>query len=126
MPIKTWDTQVDWQQWALTHLEATPAGNLEIEAGYNIGTAQSPPYECASWDHYSKLVLQGSIPQGCNVYCRFRSGATQGACESAPWSKYINGFDSGGTMIFDLQVEILNEAYPVGAWIQFEVTLVGV
>ncbi|MGD9496377.1 MAG: hypothetical protein AB7Y46_08700 [Armatimonadota bacterium] len=126
MPAKTWDTQADWQQWTLTHLTAvTTPGMLEIAAGYNSGTALSPAYECASWDHYSKVVVDASRPQGTNVYLRFRTATTEGGLASAPWSEYVNGFDDNGRMIFDLMVYILNKAVAAGPWIQFELTLLG-
>ncbi|MEA3400167.1 MAG: hypothetical protein U9R79_02875 [Armatimonadota bacterium] len=125
MPVKTWDSNADWADWTLTHLVVSN-GQLEIEAGYNEGTALlTSPYEAASWHHWSKLILNGSRPQGTNIYVRFRSGADAAACEAAPWSDYINGLDAGGQMIFDLRVNILNSGYNAGAFVQFEITLVG-
>lgn len=126
MPSKDWDSQVDWLTWALTNLDAnTTPGVLQIAAGFNTGTGLSPPYECAAWERYSRLSLEGSLPEGTNIFVRFRTGATQLLCEAAAWSDYINGFDESGLMLFDLRVHILNAGIVPGDWIQFEVTLLG-
>jgi hypothetical protein len=126
MPVKTWDSESDWGEWALTNLDATTTpGLMQIAAGYNSGTALSPVYEAASWERWSKLLLAGSRPQGTNIYLRFRSGASAVACEAADWSDYIDGLDADGALLFDLQVYILNEGYTPGAFIQLELSLFG-
>ncbi len=126
MPAKTWDLDADWSSdWTLNNLVVNN-GQLEIAPGYNAGTATlTTPYEAASWDHWSKLVLNGSRPQGTNIYLRYRVGATAAECEGASWSEYIDGFDANGQMIFDLRVHLLNSGVANGAFIQFEITLLG-
>jgi len=126
MPAKVWTLQSDFETWTLVHLSATKTpGMLEIEDGYNSGTGTTPVYEAASWDHWSKVILNGSRPQGTNIYLRYRTATTQGGCEAADWSEYIDGLDADGYMSFDLRVHILNNAVAEGAFVQFEVTLVG-
>jgi len=126
MPSKTWTLQSDFETWTLVHLSATKTpGMLEIEDGYNLGTGTTPVYEAASFDHWSKVILNGSRPQGTNIYLRVRTGATAAGCEAAEWSPYFNGLDADGYMSFDLRVHFLNEGITEGPFIQFEVTLVG-
>jgi|GEM_PF-4688945 len=125
MPAKTWDSGVDWLDWTLSNLEIS-GDSLVISAGYNIGTATlTDAYEAASFQHWSKFTLRGTRPQGCNIYVRVRTGASKEACESAPWSVYVDGLDQDGVMSYDLRVHWLNAGVTEGAFIQIEVTLVG-
>ena len=125
MPAKTWTSTVEWGDYTLSNLTITD-GSLGITAGQNSGTATlTPPYEAASWDHWSKFILAGSRPQGTNIYLRFRVGATSVACLSAGWSDYIDGLDADGGMIYDLRVHLLNSGVDSGGFIQFELTLAG-
>ena len=125
MPAKTWDSTVEWGDYTLSDLEISD-GELVISEGHNSGTATlTAPYEAASWDHWSKLTLSGSRPQGTNIYLRFRVGATAEACLIAEWSDYIDGLDADGAMIYDLRVHLLNSGVGDGGFCQFELTLVG-
>lgn len=125
MPAKTWDDAVDWADFTLSGLEISGA-TLAISAGSNSGTATlTTCYEAASFDHWSKLILSGSRPEGTNIYVRVRVGTSDADAKAQDWSEYINGLDADGDMIFDLRVYFLNEAVSEGGFIQLEVTLVG-
>lgn len=125
MPSKLWDDATDWADWTLSGLEIS-GDSLAISAGSNSGTATlTDAFEASSWDHHSKFILNGTRPRGTNIYVRVRTGATEVACESASWSDYIDGLDENGRMSFDLRAYWLNEGVTEGAWIQYEITLVG-
>mgnify|MGYP000683946146 CR=1 FL=1 len=124
MPVKTWTTQTDFQEWTLTNLVATADGTLELAEGASSGTAVSPVFEALNWQHWSHLTVQCERPAGTNVYLRVRSGQTADECQNAEWSEYINGVDQGGAIRFDLRTYFLNNpAAAVGPFLQIELTL---
>lgn len=125
MPVKTWNDAAEWADWTLSHLVVS-GDELALEPGYNSGTATlTAPYEAASFDHWSKLILGGDRPQGTNIYVRVRTGADSATCAAAAWSPYIDGLDANGDLLYDLRVHWLNAGVTEGAFVQVEVTLVG-
>lgn len=125
MPAKTWELAADWSDWTLSGLEVS-GDSLQIASGSNSGTATlTSPYQAASFDHWSKIILSGTRPQGTNIYLRVRTGDSSANCSSAAWSDYIDGLDADGDMLFDLRAYWLNEGVTEGAYIQLELTLVG-
>ncbi len=125
MPAKTWELAADWADFTLSGLEIS-GDTLAISAGSNSGTATlTTCYEAASFDHWSKIILSATRPQGTNVYLRVRTGTSDVNCKAQSWSEYIDGLDADGDMLFDLRVFWLNAGVTEGAFIQFEITLVG-
>lgn len=126
MATKTWTSQSDWQEWdwdAGADLDTSP-GDVMVAAGHDTAVGTSPVFEATDWTGWRVFKVEGSRPAGTIYYLRFRTGETQGGCASADWSEYIDGVDADGTIVFDLRTWCRNnEAFEVGPWIQFELTL---
>jgi len=129
MATKAWTSKADLETWTWDGNEDTTStpGDVTIAAGNTSTVGVSPAYEAANWaaGYWRNLKIGGTVPAATAYYLRFRVGGTQVACESATYSEYINGADSGGDMYFNLAQWVLNNAaWNTGPWIMIEISLV--
>jgi len=124
MPEKLWDTDADWAEWTLVHLEIA-SGAIQVAEGYTSGTATSPVYNAVDFAHEGEAAAEEvQVGVGCNVYARFRSGATQNECLAADWSPWFDVVYTDGTCIVDTGSYYLNNVdVPMGQYWQIEVLL---
>ena len=123
MPEKLWDTDADWAEWTLVHLEIA-SGAIQVAEGYTSGTATSPVYNAVDFAHEGEAAAEEvQVGVGCNVYARFRSGATQNECLAADWSPYCNVVRDGILKLEPRCYYLNNPDLPHGAYWQFELTL---
>jgi hypothetical protein len=123
MPEKLWDSDADWGEWDLVHLEIAE-GAIRVAEGYTSGTATSPVYNAVDFEHEGEAAEENvQVGTGCNVYARFRSGATSNECSGAAWSPYYDIVRDGVLKLEPRCYCLNNPTLAHGAYWQFELTL---
>ena len=121
-----WTSQADFEDWTWTNADLdTTAGSVLVEEGQVMAEGTSPVYEFTTATRHSRAVFAGNVPEGANIVCRYRVGATEVACEAASYSGWFNGLYGEGQAEIDLMVDMLNRSLDPAAafFVQWQVRL---
>mgnify|MGYP000994569043 CR=1 FL=1 len=124
MPVKIWTDKVDFEEGTFVGCESTDDGRLVLSAGYSTATWTSQTYYATDWVRWAMLLAECIRTVGSNIFFRFKSGTTQGECESSDWSPYFGNITADGQFAESLRAYFLNNpTATVGAYVKVEVTL---
>lgn len=124
--VKTWTSQADFEAWTWTNGDTdTVPGSVLIAEGQAMAEGTSPVYEFTTATRHARGVFSGNVPEGANIVCRYRVGATEVACEAASYSDWFNGLYGEGSASVDLVTDMLNRSLDPAAafFVQWQVRL---